>query len=208
MRVYRRLTAFCLCAAAVAISGCDSGSKKTDVSGRKGKTALKLRGTPRVVFNAQENPTTEAGRGEPVIDDQFRPPAWVFVDGHGGTFGERLEWMIEGNVRPSPTFRVEIVESIVGSPKDFSCLLRARDGAGETDVYYAIAAKDGTFEYGKEYSLLAPGDSFVVRNGFTQDVVAEIPPLPPGNYLITGAVGKPGSEKRVLAVSHFTVGDE
>jgi len=186
----------CLCAL-VAISGCASGPKHT-------KAKVKAKPT-HVVFTLENNPTTEAGRGEPTLDDQFRPAAWVYVDGSAGTFGEGLEWMIQGNVSPRPTFRVETVESVVGKPKDFSCLLRARNSTGDTDIYYAIAANEGTFEIGKEYSLLKPGPGFVIRNGFTRDVVAEIPPLPPGEYLITGAVGKAGEPKRVLAVSHFTV---
>jgi len=199
MRITPILRVLCLCAMAVAISGCSSGSKKAKPANAKAEPT-------RVIFTAQNNPTTNAGRGEPSIDDQFRPAAWVLVDGHGGTFSERLEWMIEGTVSRSPGFRVEAVESIVGNAKDFSCLLRSRSGSGETDVYYAIAANEGTFELGKEYSLLRPGSGFVVRNGFTRDVVAEIPPLAPGEYLITGAVGK--APKRALAVSHFTVSGE
>ncbi len=205
MRICPILRVVCLCAMAVAISGCTSGSKKAKV----GKATAK---PTRVIFTAQSNPTTDAGRGEPSIDDQFRPAAWVLVDGTSGTFVQRdgrdqLEWMIEGTVSSTPTFRVEVIESIAGKPKDFSCLLRARSDSGEADVYYAIASEEGSFELGKEYSLLKPGSGFVIRNGFTRDVVAEIPPLAPGNYLITGAIGKAGTGKRVLAVSHFTVGE-
>lgn len=190
---------------AVAISGCASGSKKAKVTKAKAKPT-------RVIFTAQNNPTTEAGRGEPSISDQFRPAAWVLIGGRSGTFIQRegrdqLEWMIEGTVGSNPTFRVEVVESIAGTPQDFSCLLRTVSAGDGSEVYYGIESKEGMFELGKEYSLLNPGDGFVIRNGLTRDVVAEIAPLAPGEYLIAGAVGKTSSETRVLAVSHFTVAD-
>jgi len=199
------LRVVCLCAAAIAISGCASGSKNAKVAETKAKPT-------RVIFTAQHNPTTDAGRGEPTIDDQFRPAAWVLVDGRSGTFVERdgreqLEWMIEGTVSSTPTFRVEVLESIAGRPKDFSCLLRTVSSSDGSDIYYGIEAKEGTFEIGKDYSLLNPGDGFVIRNGLTRDVVAEIAPLAPGEYLIASAVGKANSGTRALAVSHFTVAD-
>ena len=175
MRIGPILRMVCLGAMAVAISGCASESKKAKVG--------KVRATPtRVIFTAQHNPTTDAGRGEPSIDDQFRPAAWVLVGGKSGTFVQRdgrdqLEWMIEGTVSSNPTFRVEVVESVAGTPRDFSCLLRTVTSEGGSDVYYGIEAKEGTFELGKDYSLLNPGDGFVIRNGLTRDVVAEIAPL-------------------------------
>lgn len=163
-----------------------------------------------VVFTSENNPTTRAGRGEPSVDDQFRPAAWVFVDGNGGTFverdgQERLEWMIEGTVSSRPVFRVEALKSFVGDAKDFSCLLRTVTSSDGSDIYYAIKADEGTFELGKDYSLLNPGKNFTIRNGLTRDVVAKIARLTPGQYLIATAIGKPNSGKRVLAVSHFTV---
>lgn len=165
----------------------------------------------RVIFTSQHNPTTDGGRGAPSLDDQFRPAAWVLVDGHSGKFVEhdghaQLEWMINGDTSSHPTFRVEALESLVGNPKDFSCLLRSVSSTNGADIYYAIKAKEGTFQVGKDYSLLDPGKNFVIRNGLTRDVVEQIAPLPPGKYLLATAIGAPTSGKRVLAVSHFTVG--
>ncbi len=169
--------------------------------------------TTHVVFTAENNPTTNAGRGIPSVDDQFRQAAWIFMDGKGGEFVEengqpRIEWVINDAVGRTPTFRVEAYTPLVGTPRDFNCLLRSLDNNDGPDIYYGIQAAPGTFELGKEYSLLSPGKGFVIRNGFTRDEVSKIDPLPPGRYMITGGIGAPDSDKRVLAVSYFTVADD
>lgn len=231
MRTTRVVWVFGLVAAAATLSGCASGDKDSKTASKPRQSEAKssrhadarkppapsaksaapsAKPAKRVIFTSQHNPTTDAGRGEPSLDDQFRPAAWVLVDGHSGKFVEndgqaRLEWMIDGDTSSHPSFRVEALESVVGSPKDFSCLLRTVSSAGGSDIYYAIKAKEGTFQVGKDYSLLDPGKDFVIRNGLTRDVVEQIAPLPPGQYLLASAIGAPNSGKRVLAVSHFTV---
>ncbi len=194
----------------ISIVGCAAPAKRTSNDGSNDRKTTKRTTTPRVVFTADNNPTTNAGRGAPSVDDHFRQAAWIFMDGKGGEFIDnegkpQIEWVITDAVSRTPSFRVETFEPLVGAPKDFNCLLRSLDDNDGPDIYYGIQAAPGTFEVGKEYSLLNPGEGFVIRNGFTRDEVSRIDPLPPGRYMITGGIGAPTSDKRVLAVSHFTV---
>ncbi len=161
-------------------------------------------------FTAANNPTILAGRGEPSLEERSRPAAWIFVDGKGGKFtsreGEPLtQWIIDGPVSSSPTFRVEGYEPLLGNPKDFKYVLQAVDSSGSTTVVYGIAANEGTFAPGRDYPLLNPGENFVIRNGFTGDIVKEISPLPPGTYAIVGGLENTSTGKRALTVSYFTV---
>lgn len=209
MRTYMTGSVTVLSLATITVVGCSTPDKRTASDG----TTKPRHATPRVIFTADNNPTTNAGRGAPSVDDHFRQAAWIFLDGTGGKFVEndgkpQIEWVISEPVGRTPTFRVEAFEPLVGHPKDFNCLLRSLDDNGGPDVYYGIQAAPGTFEVGKDYSLLNPGEGFVIRNGFTRDEVSRIDPLPPGRYMITGGIGAPTSDKRVLAVSHFTVEEE
>ena len=195
----------------LSMTGCASQPSR-DASKTKGKSTRRS-ATPRVIFTADNNPTTNAGRGAPSVEDQFRQAAWIFVDDKDGKFIEKdgmpqIQWVIGEPVSRSPTFRVETFQPLVGAPKDFNCLLRSLDNHDGPDIYYGIQAAPGTFEVGKDYSLLDPGANFTIRNGFTRDEVSKIDALPPGRYMITGGVGAPSSDKRVLAVTHFTVGED
>ena len=206
MRTYKIGSVAVLSIVTMSFVGCSTPDKRTTNDG----TTNRRTATPRAIFTADNNPTTNAGRGAPSVDDHFRQAAWIFMDGKGGEFVEndgkpQIEWVIGEPVGRTPTFRVETFEPLVGDPKDFNCLLRSLDDNGGPDVYYGIQAAAGTFEVGKDYSLLNPGDGFVIRNGFTRDEVSRIDPLPPGRYMITGGIGAQASDKRVLAISHFTV---
>lgn len=164
-------------------------------------------------FTKANNPTTLAGRGEPNLDERFRPAAWVYVDGKAGKFTERdgeplTQWVIEGSVSAMPTFRVEGYEPLLGNPTDFKCVLSAVDVSDGSTVVYGIAANEGTFTPGREYPLLNPGDDFVISNRLTGDVVKEIAPLAPGTYAIVGGLENRSTGKRALAVSYFIVGEE
>lgn len=164
-------------------------------------------------FTRANNPTTLAGRGEPNLEDKARPAAWVYVDGKAGKFTERdgeplTQWFVEGTVSSTPTFRVEGFEPLLGNPTDFKCILQAVEASDGSTVVYGIAANEGTFTPGREYSLLNPGDNFVIRNGLTGDVVKEIAPLAPGAYAIVGGLENRSTGKRALAVTYFTVGDD
>ncbi len=165
----------------------------------------------RQTLTAANNPTTMGGRGAPDLDDRNRPAAWIYIDGHAGTFREEegnqlLQWFTEGEVSNSPTFRVEAFEPLLGTPKDFKAVLRTVESTDGSDVMYPIAAYDNTFEIGKEYSLLNPGESFIIRNGQSGDVVKEISPLSPGTYAIAAGVKNAATGKETLAVTYFTVG--
>jgi len=164
-------------------------------------------------FTRANNPTTLAGRGEPSLDEKSRPAAWVYIDGHVGKFTERdgeplTQWVIEGQVSASPTFRVEGYEPLLGNPTDFKFVLQAVDSSGGSTVVYGIAANEGTFIPGREYPLLNPGDNFVIRNGLTGDIVKEIAPLSTGTYAIVGGLENRSTGKRALAASYFTVAEE
>ncbi len=164
----------------------------------------------RMSFTADNNPTTKGGRGAPDLDNPQSPSAWVFLDGKAGKFKEEggqklLQWFIDDSVTASPKFRVEAFEPLLGTPKDFKAVLRTIEAIDGSDLVYGIAAKEGTFEIGREYSLLNPGENFVIRNGLTGDEVKEIAPLPSGKYAIAGAVVNSASGKQTLAVTYFTV---
>lgn len=163
-------------------------------------------------FNKENNPTTVAGRGEPSLDDAQRPAAWVFIDGNQGRFSEKdghklIQWTIEKPVGDEPKFRVEGFETLLGDARDFKCVLRAVDSSEGTDFLYGIAAKPGTFETGRDYSLLNPGENFVIRNGWTGDVVKEIAPLASGTYAIAAGLENAKSGKKAAAVTYFKVGE-
>jgi len=163
-------------------------------------------------FTRANNPTTLAGRGEPNLEDKARPAAWVYVDGKAGKFTDRdgeplTQWVVEGTVSYEPTFRVEGYEPLLGNPTDFKCILQAVEASDGSTVVYGITANEGTFTPGREYSLLNPGDNFVIRNGLTGDVVKEIAPLAPGTYAIVGGLENRSTGKRALAVTYFTVGE-
>jgi hypothetical protein len=164
----------------------------------------------RETFTPENNPTTRAGRGTPELDNPQAPAAWVFVDGKGGSYKEEsghklLQWFVEEPVAASPRFRVEAYEPLMGTPKDFKAVLRTIEPAEGLDLVYGISAKDGTFEVGKEYSLLNPGEHFVIRNVTTGDEVKEIAPLPSGKFAILASVRNAATGKETLAVTYFTV---
>jgi hypothetical protein len=164
-------------------------------------------------FTKANNPTTLAGRGEPNLDEKSRPAAWIYVDGKAGKFTERdgqplTQWVVEGPVCATPTFRVEGFEPLLGNPMDFRCVFQAVESSDDSTVVYGIAANEGTFIPGREYPLLNPGDNFIIRNGLTGDIVKEIAPLAPGTYAIVGGLENRSTGKRALAVSYFIVSEE
>jgi hypothetical protein len=166
--------------------------------------------TRREPITAENNPTTKAGRGAPDLEKPHSPAAWVYIDGKEGKFKEEagqplLQWFIEEPVCATPSFRVEVFEPLIGTPKDFKAVLRTIESDDGTDLVYGIAAGDGTFEVGKEYNMLSPGENFVVRNVVTGDVVKELAPLPSGKYAIAAGILNSGTGKQTLAVTYFTV---
>lgn len=200
------------------VGGCSSPPSRDreprGVAGTAKSTAPTSVATSKAArFNAVNNPTTLAGRGEPSLDERARPAAWVFIDGKAGKFTDRdgeplTQWIVEGPVSSSPTFRVEGYEPLLGSPRDFKCVLQAVDSSEGSTAVYGIAAKEGTFTPGHDYPLLHPGENFVIRNGLTGDVVTEIAPLAPGAYAIVGGLENRATGKRALAVSYFTIGED
>lgn len=164
----------------------------------------------REVLTAENNPTTRGGRGAPDLENPQSPAAWIYVDGKSGKYKDEgsqklLQWFVEEPVGATPKFRVEAYEPLMGAPKDFKAVLRTVEPAEGLDLVYGIAAKDGTFEVGKEYSLLNPGENFVIRNGLTGDEVKEIAPLPSGKYAFAAGVKNATTGKETLAVTYFTV---
>jgi len=204
-------------------AGCKQAEKRVGSAGEGGAQVAKptaeekaqpappTQPSTRASFTAENNPTARAGRGVPDLNEFYRPAAWIYVDGQEGRFVEeggqlRVQWTIETPVSESPTFRVEAFEPLLGSPKDFACTLDAVEGGGSSTAY-AIKAVEGTFEVGREYSLLRPGDNFVVRNRVSGDVVQEIPPLPPGHYMIAAGIKNLQTGKEALAITSFTVAE-
>jgi len=197
----------------IGLSGCsaDRASRRSATSASPSRS-VKVSASTRTAYTRSNNPTSVAGRGEPSLDDAQRPAAWVFIDGKPGEFSERdgqnlIQWTVAQSAGDTPTFRVEGYEPLIGDARDFKCVLRAMDSTEGTDFMYGIAAKPGTFEIGKEYSLLNPGDNFTIRNGWTGDIVREIAPLPPGAYAIAAGLENAKTGKKAAAVTYFTVGE-
>ncbi len=164
----------------------------------------------RTAFTARNNPTTRDRGGEPSLDDFYRPAVWVYIDGKEGGFIERdgnpqVQWQIQGPVSASPTFRVEAFAPLLGTPKDFLCTLDTIEASDGSKVAYAIKANEGTFILGRDYSLLCPGENFVIRNRTTGDVVSEVAPLVPGTYLLAAGAKNTDTGKEGLAITYFTV---
>lgn len=174
------------------------------------KAESKAEPVKREAFTGENNPTTKGGRGAPDLENPQSPSAWIFVDGKAGKFKEEngqklLQWFIEEPVKSTPKFRVEAFEPLLGTPKEFKAVMRTVEPAEGVDLVYGIAAKEGTFELGKEYSLLNPGENFTIRNGVTGDEVKEIAPLPSGKYAIAAGIKNSSTGKETLAVTYFTV---
>jgi hypothetical protein len=174
------------------------------------RTSKPLSEPYKPTFTTSNNPTKSSGRGEPSLDQPERPAAWILVDDHQGSFMERdghpqLQWIIDKAVTPTPTFRVEVYEPLLGNkPTKFNYLLKALSAEGG-EVTYAVSAKNGAFTLGRQYLLLNPGDDFVIRNWTTGDEVRQIAPLPPGTYVLAATVGAAGKE--TAAVTEFRVGE-
>ena len=163
-----------------------------------------------VAVMGEENPTQRDGRGEPSLEDPFRPAAWVLIDGKAGKFreadgGPLVQWIIDEPVSQSPTLTVRVNEPLLGSKVEFEAALQLVDDPDSKGKTYALKAKEGKFEIGKEYKLLSPGDDFEVREAGTEKLMTSIEPLPPGQYLIAATVTGADKKGTALAVTYFTV---
>lgn len=201
--------------------GCQSGGRGDRITGDSGRASKPAKGSgdsasgpyARGFVSGPNNPTTQDERGEPSLDDTGRPAAWIYVDGRKGRYAEQdghtlMEWIIDRPVSRTPTFRAAVYEPLLGAPRDFKCVLqtiRAEDGS---HVSYGIAAKDGTFQVGKEYPLLNPGGNFTIRVRSilgTNEVVSVIEPLSPGRYALVAGLKNAESGVEAPAVTYFTV---
>ncbi len=196
-----------------AVSGCGAPAKSgaaAEVSTSAPAKHASLQPAKRVAPTAKNNPTTLAGRGDPSLDDQFRPAAWIYIDGKAGHFVEKdgspqIQWVIEEPVSRTPTFRAEAFPPLLGTPTGFRCIIQTLQTEGGPAAVYSYRADDGSFEVGKEYSLVNPGGNFSVRNRMTGDDVSEIPPLVPGKYLLAAGLRNEETGTDALAITHFTV---
>lgn len=197
-------------------AGCATGDSAPQPTAESPRAETKPAEEPRGAVEQQEvvdNPTTRAGRGVPDLKSVHRHAAWIYIDNEEGQFIEKdgrpqVQWVISTPVSRSPTFRVEVYEQLLGSPKDFNCVLQTETAYDGSRVVYGIRAKEGTFEAGKEYSLLAPGDNFVIFDGLTKAPIDRIPLLSPGVYGIVGGVTNAQKDARGVAITYFTVGDD
>lgn len=183
--------------------------------GQRASTGDAARAAGPMVFTADNNPTTLAGRGEPSLEDHQRPAAWIYIDGRAGEYREEngrklLQWYTPGTVSPTPTFRLEAYAPLIADPESVLLALEPviRDGS-RVGTAYDIAPKPGTFQLGKTYSLCRPGPGFTVRARRSPTTIDAIPPLVPGTYMLAASIRKqPGDASGALAVTFFTVGDD
>lgn len=169
--------------------------------------------TPAAKPEDMENPTTMAGRGAPQLDSLHAQAAWIYVDEQEGQYIEKngqpqIQWTVFEPVSRNPTFRVEAYAPLLGKPHDFQCALQTYESYDGSTVVYAIKAKAGTFEVGKVYSLLEPGENFTVIDKKSRETVERIPLLAPGVYGLVGGVANAETKKEAMAITYFTVGAE
>ncbi|MFQ5463292.1 MAG: hypothetical protein ACE5E5_11785 [Phycisphaerae bacterium] len=160
-----------------------------------------------------DNPTTAAGRGTPKLDSLLAHAAWIYIDEQEGQYIEKdgqpqIQWTIYGPVSRNPTFRVEAYKPLLGEPHDFQCALQTYESYDGSSMVYAIKAKAGTFEVGKVYSLLEPGENFTIIDKKARTTVDRIPLLAPGVYGLVGGVSNSETKKEAMAITYFTVGAE
>lgn len=151
-----------------------------------------------------------AGRGKPSLTDPQRPAAWIYIDGKAGEYTEvdgqpTLEWVIDEPVSATPTFRVDVYQPLLRKAGGFDGMLTRLEPKEEKRVDYLIAAGEGAFSPGTEYSLIDPGEGFVVRSFGDRKIIEKIDPLTPGTYMLVGTVRNAKSGKQALAVTRFTV---
>jgi len=206
----------------VLVVGCHNGSKNARTTRDSLSRPQQQREPERKpVYTASHNPTTLAGRGTPSLEDQFRPAAWILIDGQEGKYDDvdghpHLEWVIDQPVSSEPTFRVEVFRQLLGDPDDFKAVLQSIQTQDGSSLVYGIAvdaAKDpkgsagSSFSTSKTFNLLDPGPNFTVRNLMTGDVVEQIGELPPGKYAFAGGVRNTKTGAATPAVTFFTVGN-
>jgi len=210
MKTYQTFRA-ALVTGCVFFVGCQSGGGTHATGDRQGHPDR--RGAqPKPVYTVSHNPTTLAGRGTPSLDDQFRPAAWILVDGHEGQYTAvdghpHLEWVIGKHVSTTPTFRVEVFPPLLGKPDGFKAVLQSIQTQDGTSLVYGIAADAGSFTPGATYNLLNPGPNFTIRNLMTGDVVQKIGALPPGKYAFAGGIRNEQTGAETPAVTFFTVAE-
>ncbi len=161
---------------------------------------------------ATTNSTAKSGRGKPSLDVLTSPSAWIHIDSHAGEYRNDADgnpltpWYISTPVSASPTFRVEVFKPLLGDAVDFQCVIQSQDMSDKAGaVAYGIKANDGTFEIGREYPLLSPGENFVLRKAATKDILTEAKPLPAGDYLLAATLTNRENGNSTVAISHFTV---
>lgn len=208
---YMRLAIAGLMVIVTGCAGSGTTTQPTQTVQTKASTPTHQKRVQRAAFTVSNNPTSNAGRGEPDLEDPFRPSAWVFIGGQEGRFIEKdgnqlVQWVIGSSVNNSPTIRIEAMADLLGNPDNFACTLDTYNALDGSKIAYAIKADDGTFQTGREYSLLKPGKNFTIRNRLTGDVVHEISELAAGTYLIAAKVENSKTGQRGLAITSFTVG--
>lgn len=159
---------------------------------------------------ATDTPTMQAGRGKPSLTDPQRPAAWIYIDGKSGQYAEvdgqpTLQWVIDEPVSATPTFRVDIYQPLLKKAGGFDGMLTRLEPKEEKRVDYLIAAGAGAFSPGTEYSLVEPGEGFVLRSFGDRKIIEKMDPLAPGTYMLVGSVRNAKSGKQALAVTTFTV---
>jgi hypothetical protein len=216
-----RLSFAAALAGCVLVIGCQSGSNSARTTrDNQSPPSRQRRQEQKHVYTASDNPTTTAGRGAPSLEDQFRPAAWILVDGQEGHYLDveghpHLEWVIDHPVSSTPTFRVEAFPQLLGDPDGFKAVLQSIQTQDGSSLVYGIAAdttKDAhghvatAFSTGKTFNMLDPGPNFTIRNLMTGDVVQKIGELPPGKYAFAGGVRNTKTGAETPAVTFFTVG--
>lgn len=189
----------CLTTAGQFNQACAQATKTTDAKASDKKPAA-----------VADNPTSRDSRGEPSLEDVFRPAAWVHIDGKAGRFKVKdgkfqSNWTIEQPVSELPTFRVEAYEPLLGKPTNFVCILDRIDEGADPKIAYAIKAEDKSFQTGKTYSLADLGKTFTIRNRLTGDLVQKIAALPPGTYVLAAGIKNADTGKEALAMTQFVV---
>ena len=160
------------------------------------------------------NPTTAAGRGSPSLDDVQRPCAWFVVDDKKGRFKQgEFRWFIEEPVSATPSLSIWVVEELIGDLVEVRIVIRrlktrkpgSPPQADQQWQYKLEARADGICSAGQTYPLCRSGDVFHMLDTRTRQTVEEIPPLPPGDYMMLGDITGTKAHERSVLITQFTV---
>jgi len=175
------------------------------------------------LYTLKNNPTTQAGRGEPSLLDPKRPCVWISLDEKDVRMGkDRMQCELDEPVGSTPTFMIRSIPQVLGDVvKVRLALLRLEPGENarfmnvDDEFQFVIEAKrDRALEAGVAYPLCTSAELLTYSNVMSthgaagpSDAPARtgLEPLPPGTYELLAEIVGSRSREKTLAITRFEV---